>query len=109
MTETHYPYACHDDGIVLTQDADGFHRRPMTEAELAARAPALAIAKDIYRHANQAGVCYVEIWRLIADAIGDSPQAPIVRIKVEDGAITSASFYMPGLPDGEFDLWCDPR
>jgi hypothetical protein len=64
-----FPYAEHDNGIVLTQEADGFHKRPMTPAELAAREPALAIAKDIYRHANQAGVCYYEFWLLISKAI----------------------------------------
>lgn len=65
-----YPYAEHDNGVVLTQPRPGeFERRPMTAGELAAREPALKIAKDIYRHANQAGVCYYEFWRLIADAI----------------------------------------
>lgn len=65
-----YPYAEHDEGIVLTQPRPGeFERRPMTTAELEAREPALKIAKDIYRHANQAGVCYFEFWKLIADAV----------------------------------------
>lgn len=66
-----YPYTEHDDGIVLTRNAttDEFERRPMTPVELAAREPALAVAKDIYRHANQAGVCYYEIWLLIVKAM----------------------------------------
>lgn len=65
-----YPYAEHDNGVVLDQpEAGKFTRRPMTPAELAARDPALAIAKDIYRHAHNAGVCYIEIWGLIAKAI----------------------------------------
>ena len=65
-----YPYAMHDDGIVLTQPESGkFVETPMTLAQLAARDPAWTIAKDIYRHANQAGVCYYEIWRLISVAI----------------------------------------
>lgn len=69
-SETHYPYADHDQGIVLTQPRCGeFERRPMTTAELLARDPALAIAKDIYRHANYAGVCYYEFWGLISKAI----------------------------------------
>lgn len=65
-----YPYTEHDDGIVLDRDeADQFRRTPMTPAQLAAREPALAIAKDIYRHANQAGVCYYEFWLLISKTI----------------------------------------
>lgn len=44
----------------------------MTAGELAAREPALAIAKDIYRHANQAGVCYYEFWMLISKAIDET-------------------------------------
>jgi len=77
MADTRYPYAEHDDGVVLTQPEPGkFHRRPMTTGELAAREPALKIAKDIYRHANQAGVCYFEFWRLIADAIDAARSVP---------------------------------
>lgn len=69
-----YPYYGHDKGVVVTQPRSGeFEERPMTAGELAAREPALKIAKDIYRHANQAGVCYSEIWRLIADAIDGAP------------------------------------
>lgn len=86
-----YPYASHDEGIVLTQPRPGeFEQRPMTPAELAAREPALAIAKDIYRHANQAGVCYIEMWELIAQAIQralDAPSSDVphraVRIKLD--------------------------
>lgn len=70
MSTERYPYAEHDNGIVLTQPRPGeFEKRPMTPAELAAREPALKIAKDIYRHANQAGACYYEFWDLIAKAI----------------------------------------
>lgn len=63
-----YPFFGHDDGLVIDGPDTGFAERPMTAAELAAREPALKIARDIYRHANQAGVCYAEIWRTIADA-----------------------------------------
>lgn len=63
-----YPFYGHDDGLVIDGPDTGFAERPMTAAELAAREPALKIARDIYRHANQAGVCYAEIWRTIADA-----------------------------------------
>jgi hypothetical protein len=88
----------------------------MTAAELAAREPALKIARDIYRHANQAGVCYAEIWRTIADAIeqqgGSTPQAPIMRVHVRE--INGQYFHdtemlAPGLPDGHFDLYCAPE
>lgn len=65
-----YPYYGHDRGVVVTQPRPGeFEERPMTGAERHARDAALAIAKDIYRHANYAGVCYHEIWELIAKAI----------------------------------------
>lgn len=65
-----YPFYGHDDGLDITQPESGkFVERPMTPAELAARDPALAIAKDIYRHANYAGVCYAELWGLIAKAM----------------------------------------
>jgi hypothetical protein len=64
-----FNYAGHDDGIVLTQPRSGqFEERPMTIAELAEREPAHAIASDIYRHANYAGVCYHELWETIAKA-----------------------------------------
>jgi hypothetical protein len=63
-----YPFHGHDEGLVIDGPDTGFARRPMTAAELAAREPALKIARDIYRHANQAGACYAEIWRTIADA-----------------------------------------
>lgn len=79
-----YPYAEHDNGVVLTQPRPGeFERRPMTAGELAAREPALKIAKDIYRHANQAGVCYYEFWRLIADAIDACALPEAARIEGE--------------------------
>lgn len=62
-------YTGHDRGIVLLNDGGGnFSERPMTIAELAAREPAAKIQDAIFRHANQAGACYHEIWRLIADA-----------------------------------------
>lgn len=41
----------------------------MSAGELAAREPAIKIASDIYRHANQAGGCYYEIHSAIATAI----------------------------------------
>lgn len=71
-----YPFYGHDDGLVIDGPDTGFAERPMTAAELAARAPALKIARDIYRHANQAGVCYAEIWRIIADAFEAKPDQP---------------------------------
>jgi hypothetical protein len=37
-----------------------------------------------------------------------SVTAPIVKIKVTDGDIPRATFYAPGLPDGEHDLYCEP-
>ncbi len=61
-----FPFHGHDDGLVVDGPDTGFASRPMTEAELLARDTALSISKDIYRHANQAGVCYYEIWQLIA-------------------------------------------
>lgn len=62
-----YPFHGHDNGLVISGPDTGFAERPMTAAERLARDPALKIAKDIYRHANYAGVCYVELWRIIAD------------------------------------------
>ena len=70
-----YPFYGHDDGLVIDGPDTGFVERPMTAAELAAREPALKIARDIYRHANQAGVCYAEIWRIIADAFEQHAEA----------------------------------
>lgn len=67
-----YPFHGHDEGLVIDGPDTNFARRPMTPAELAARDPALKIAKDIYRHANFAGVCYAEIWRTIADAFAQA-------------------------------------
>lgn len=65
-----YPLYGHDDGLVVSQPESGkFVERPMTPAELAAREPARQIAQDIYRHANYAGVCYVELWDIIAKAM----------------------------------------
>lgn len=64
-----YPFHGHDDGLVIAGPDTGFASRPMTPAELAARDTALSIARDIYRYANSAGVCYYEIWQLIAYAI----------------------------------------
>jgi hypothetical protein len=64
-----YPFYGHDRGLDITQPRSGeFVERPMTFAELAARDAALEISRDIYRHANFAGVCYHEIWRVIAKA-----------------------------------------
>ena len=72
-TTVKYPFHRHDDGLVVTQTRNSeFEERPMTPGELAAREPALKIANDIYRHANQAGVCYIEIWELIAKTIDDT-------------------------------------
>ena len=64
-----YNFYGHDDGLVISGPDTGFASRPMTLAELAARDPAKAISEDIYRHANYAGVCYHEIWGIIAKAI----------------------------------------
>lgn len=65
-----YPFYGHDDGLVVSQPESGkFVERPMTPAELAAREPAHQIAQDIYRHANYAGVCYAELWDIIAKAM----------------------------------------
>ncbi len=70
-------FAGHDRGVVISQPRPGrFEERPMTSSELAAREPAMKIAADIYRHASQAGVCYYETWRLIAEAI-DRAAAPV--------------------------------
>lgn len=64
-----YPFYGHDRGLDITQPAPGkFVERPMTFAELAARDAALEISRDIYRHANYAGVCYHEIWQITAKA-----------------------------------------
>ena len=64
-----YPFYGHDRGLDITQPQPGkFAERPMTFAELAARDAALEISRDIYRHANYAGVCYHEIWQIISKA-----------------------------------------
>ena len=64
-----YPFYGHDRGLDITQPRSGeFVERPMTFAELAARDAALEISRDIYRHANYAGVCYIELWRIISKA-----------------------------------------
>ena len=104
-----YPFYGHDDGLVIDGPDTGFAERPMTAAELAAREPALKIARDIYRHANQAGVCYAEIWRTIADAF-DGPQAPIAQLTINQaGEIAGTLMYAPGLPPGDHDLYCEPE
>lgn len=93
-----YNYHGHDDGLVVTQPRSGqFEERPMTPAELAAREPARAIADDIYRHANYAGVCYHEIWETIAKAMHEplsQRDATIAELRtladLRDKAVTEA-------------------
>lgn len=62
-------YAGHGRGVVITQDGGVFSERPMTEAELTARAPALAIASDIHKLACYAAFAYIKVWELIAPVI----------------------------------------
>lgn len=70
-------YTGHCRGVVVEQPEPGkFTETPMTPVELAARAPAAEIARDIYRHANQAGVCYYNIWRTIVKAMQPVAQSP---------------------------------
>lgn len=86
-----YPFHGHDKGLVIDGPDTGFAERRMTAAELAAREPALKIARDIYRHANFAGVCYVEIWRTIADAYQALDYVlPYVHVDVRDKALQIA-------------------
>jgi ribosomal protein L37AE/L43A len=60
----------HSGGVMVSQPRPGiFEERPMTAGELAARDPAIKIASDIFRHANQAGGCYYEIHLTIASSI----------------------------------------
>ncbi len=69
-------FAGHSKGVVLSQPKSGlFVERPMTKGELAAREVAATISIDIFRHANQAGVCYYEIWRELAKTIDECVQA----------------------------------
>jgi hypothetical protein len=66
----HERYAGHDSGTECENDGRGnFTYRPLTPAELLARAPAAQIQDDIFKHANSAGVCYYPIFQLIAAAI----------------------------------------
>lgn len=69
MTDSKFPFYGHDKGLVIEGPDTGFRATAMTPAQLAAREPALVIAKDIYRHANYAGACYIELWEIIAKAI----------------------------------------
>jgi hypothetical protein len=63
-------YYGHGRGLVVTQPEPGkFVERPMTPAELAARAPAWEIATKIFEIANYAGFAYIVAWGLIAPAI----------------------------------------
>lgn len=79
-----YPYHGHDEGLVVTQPESGkFVEQPMTPAELIARGPALRIAKDIYRHANYAGVCYYEFWQLISAAAQQAVDAYISTLPAD--------------------------
>lgn len=41
--------------------------------------------------------------------IPEHPQAPIIRMKVENGLCVSGSMFAPGLPDGEHNLYCEPE
>ena len=36
------------------------------------------------------------------------PQMPIMRVLVDNGVAVHGTFYAPGLPDGEHDLFCAP-
>lgn len=81
-----YPFYGHDKGLIITQPESGkFVERPMTVAELVAREPARKIAVDIYRHANLAGVCYAEIWHLIATAIQEGIERSAQTVRANDG------------------------
>lgn len=42
--------------------------------------------------------------------MSESPQAPIAAIRVgEDGTMEVLHLYAPGLPPGEYDLYCEPE
>jgi hypothetical protein len=89
-----YPYHGHDEGLVVTQPRSGeFVSVPMTAAELAAREPARQIAADIYRHAHYAGVCYYELWQIIAKAmqpLQSERDAALARVKELEEAMRVA-------------------
>ena len=38
----------------------------------------------------------------------EPPQMPIMRVTVDNGVAVHGTFYAPGLPDGEHDLFCAP-
>jgi len=87
-------FAGHPDGIVLSQPKSGvFVERPMTQGELAAREVAANIAIDIYRHANQAGVCYYEIWEAISKAIDERVAAERARCAKVCRGLACDEFY----------------
>ena len=62
-------FSGHSRGVEVENDGYGrFSERPLTTAELCARAAAGQIQDDIFKHANTAGVCYYPIWKLISTA-----------------------------------------
>lgn len=51
-----------------------------------------------------------KFWLKLCDEfLAASPQAPIARINVLNDKVAGAIMYAPGLPDGEFDLYCQPE
>lgn len=96
----------HDRGVVITQREPGvFAERPMTIGELAARGPAAKFQDDIFRLANQAGVCYYELWKDIAAAIDEAITKngwiPVADFKPTPGVKVFARFEFTHGPDCE--------
>jgi hypothetical protein len=62
-------YHGHGRGVVVTNDRGKFLERPMTDAELIARKPAMDLSDNIHRIATYAAFAYIKAWELIAPAI----------------------------------------
>lgn len=69
---------------------------------------ALQAAADSLRNMG----CAVDADEAEGALSGDSPpapQAPIFRVVLSGGQIVGATPLAPGLPDGEFELYCEPE
>ena len=75
-------YVGHGHGVVVTNDGRGnFSERPMSEAELAARAPALLIGADPYKFAAAGAFAYYRCWQIISAAIESAVAERDVEIR----------------------------
>lgn len=80
-------YSGHGRHRVITQPEPGrFGDRPMTAVEVAAIAPARAMALDIYKYANYAGCCYIWIWDSIVTAFEGKFQST-ARLQALEAAV----------------------